>query len=64
MATTLVTIQIDRDACVGFGECVSEDPEAVVLEADGTASVRVAELEQRRAERLCASCPAGAIHIC
>ena len=61
--TTLVTVEIDRNACIGYGECVTEDPDAVELDRDGCARLLVPNLEPARARRLCAVCPANAISI-
>jgi ferredoxin len=58
-----VIIAIDADACIGYGECVTEDPDAVELDADGCARVLEAELDADRAERLCRSCPSNAIRV-
>jgi ferredoxin len=58
-----IRIKIDSDACVGYGECVAEDGEAVELNDDGCARVKVAELDEHRAKRLCDACPTGAIRM-
>ena len=58
-----IRIEIDHDACVGYGECIAEDAEAVELDADGCAKVKVAELDEQRAKRLCDACPTGAIRM-
>jgi ferredoxin len=54
---------IDPDTCVGYGECVAEDPEAVALDDAGCAQVLVATLDADRAERICSACPVGAITL-
>jgi ferredoxin len=54
---------IDGNECIGFGECVSEDPGAVELGTDGCAHAIVATLARSRAERICAVCPTGAIRV-
>ena len=56
-------IVIDPDACVGYGECVAEDAEAVELDEHGCARALVPLLPRDRAERLCAACPVGAISL-
>ncbi len=56
-----VQLIIDPDVCVGYGECVAEDAEAVELTDDGCARVRLATLDRARADRICAACPVGAI---
>ncbi len=58
-----VSLVIDRDACVGYGECVAEDPGAVALDNDGCARVLVAVLDAERASRICAACPVGAVRV-
>jgi ferredoxin len=52
---------IDADTCVGYGECVAEDADAVELDDEGCARARLATLDRARAERICAACPVGAI---
>jgi ferredoxin len=60
---TLVRIAIDHDLCMGYGECVDEDPDAIVVE-DGLAyAVGTGLVDPQRAKCLCESCPVGAISI-
>ena len=54
---------IDEPACVGYGECVAAEPDAVELDPHGVARPVVATLPRERAERLCAACPSGAISL-
>jgi ferredoxin len=42
MSEDLVSLVIDRNECIGFGECVSEDPAAVEIGDDGCAHALVA----------------------
>jgi len=58
-----VTITIDSEACVGYGECVAEDDQAVELDSQGCARVLLGELEEHRARKLCDACPTAAIRI-
>jgi ferredoxin len=58
-----VQLIVDPDTCVGYGECVAEDAEAVELDGEGCARVRLAALDHARAERLCAACPVGALSL-
>ncbi len=58
-----VRLIIDTDTCVGYGECVAEDAEAVELDGDGCARARLASLHRECAERICAACPVGAITL-
>jgi ferredoxin len=51
------------DSCIGSAECVAFDPESIELDEQGTARLRVAELEEKRAEELCDTCPVGALWI-
>ena len=54
---------IDPDTCVGYGECVAEDAEAVALDDAGCAHALVATIDAERAERICSACPVGAIAL-
>jgi ferredoxin len=58
-----VRVVVDPDVCIGSGECVAEDPDAVELDDSGCAHVKLAELDEDRAESLCAVCPVGALSI-
>jgi ferredoxin len=59
----LVQLIVDPDACIGSGECVALDPEAIELDAQGIAYVILPELDEERARMLCDACPVGAISI-
>jgi ferredoxin len=57
-------IRIDRDLCVGFGDCVDEDGGAFRLDETGLAVF--AEPEQVERSRLlaaCDACPVDAITV-
>lgn len=57
-------IIIDRDLCVGFGDCVTEAPEAFELDADDVAVfVRPGDLSRERLLKACASCPVDALTV-
>jgi ferredoxin len=58
-----IQIVIDLDACVGYGECVAEDAQAVELDDHGCARALVPLMSRERADRLCAACPVGAISV-
>jgi len=58
-----VELIIDPDTCVGYGECVARDAEAVELDDQGCARVRLASLDRARAARICAACPVGAVTV-
>ena len=59
----LVHLLVDPDACIGSGECVASDPEAIELDEQGTARVLVSEFEESRGQALCDACPVGALSI-
>lgn len=57
-------IRIDRTLCVGFGDCVTEAPEAFVLDDNGVAIfVKPEEVERDRLLRACDVCPVDAITV-
>ena len=58
-----VRVVVDRDGCIGSGECVRLDPDAIELDDHGSARMRVADLDEGRAKRLCDECPVGALSI-
>jgi len=59
----LVQLIVDPDACIGSGECVALEPEAIELDAQGIAEVTAPELDEVRAKAVCDACPVGAISI-
>ena len=58
-----VHLIVDPDACIGSGECVALDPEAIELSEDGTAHVLVSVLDEQRANELRDVCPIGALSV-
>jgi len=57
-------VRIDRTLCVGFGDCVTEAPEAFVLDESATAVfVKPETVERERLLRACDSCPVDAITV-
>jgi ferredoxin len=58
-----VRLIVDPDVCIGSGECVAEDPEAIELDDTGCARVLINELDEDRAGTLCDVCPVGALSI-
>jgi len=57
-------IVIDRDLCVGFGDCVEEAPDAFDLDEDGIAVLTNPEAASRsRVLDACATCPVDAITV-
>ena len=58
-----VRVIVDPDVCIGSGECVAEDPDAIELDDSGCARVLISELDADRADNLCNVCPVGALSI-
>jgi len=57
-------VRIDRTLCVGFGDCITEAPEAFVLDESGTAVfVTPNAVERERLLRACDACPVDAITV-
>lgn len=57
-------VVIDRSLCVGFGDCVTEAPEAFTLDDEGVAVFVAPErVERERLLRACESCPVDAITV-
>jgi len=57
-------VVIDRDQCVGFGDCVEEAPEGFKLDADTIAVfVSPEAVERERLLRACDACPVDAITV-
>ena len=57
-------IRIDRTLCVGFSDCITEAPEAFVLDDSGTAVlVKPEEVERERLLKACDVCPVDAITV-
>ena len=58
-----VRVIVDTDACIGSGECVAVDAEAMEIDETGTARVTIDTMDEERAQRICRSCPVGALSI-
>ena len=57
-------IRIDRELCVGFGDCVTAAPEAFQLDAEGLAVFHdPGGVERERLLRACDACPVDAITV-
>ncbi len=57
-------VRIDRTLCVGFGDCITEAPEAFVLDDEGIAVfVNPDAVERERFLRACDVCPVDAITV-
>ena len=60
-----LVVRIDRLLCVGFGDCIEEAPDALVLDADGIATFTAGAhaLTRERVLAACRSCPVDAITV-
>jgi ferredoxin len=59
-----LTIRIDRDLCVGFGDCVTEAAEAFVLDDSGVACFADPDgVDRDRLLRACEVCPVDALTV-
>jgi len=57
-------IVIDRDQCVGFGDCVKEAPEGFTMDDDTVVVFgNPASVERERLLRACDACPVDAITV-
>ncbi|MGH7548244.1 MAG: ferredoxin [Gemmatimonadales bacterium] len=57
-------VVIDRDQCVGFGDCVKEAPDGFKLDDDTVAAfVNPEAVERERLLRACDACPVDAITV-
>jgi len=57
-------VRIDRTLCVGFGECVTEAPQAFVLDGqDVVVFVNPEQVERERLIRACDLCPVDALTV-
>ena len=57
-------VHIDRSLCVGFGDCVTEAPEAFTLDEEGVVVfVSPERVERERLLRACEVCPVDAITV-
>jgi ferredoxin len=58
-------VQIDRDLCVGFGDCVSEAPEGFRLDEEDIAVFVTdpASVEREKLLRACDVCPVDALMV-
>ncbi len=58
-------VQIDRDLCVGFGDCVSEAPEGFSLDEEDIAvfGTDPASVEREKLLRACDVCPVDALTV-
>jgi ferredoxin len=61
-----LTLRIDRDLCVGFGDCIDVAPDVFELDEDGVAVVKEGASEKVERDRLmeaCRSCPVDALTL-
>lgn len=60
----LLRIRIDRELCVGFGDCVTGAPEAFRLDEEGLAVFTQPEkVERERLLAACEACPVDALTV-
>ena len=60
-----LTIRIERDLCVGFGECVSEAPDAFRLDGDDQVVFAddPAAVDREKLIKACDLCPGDALTV-
>lgn len=60
-----LVVRIDRLLCVGFGDCISEAPEAFQLDSEGVATFGDApeQIDRGRLIRACEACPVDALSV-
>lgn len=58
-------VRIDRLLCVGFGDCITEAPEAFRLDDEGIAEFGddPEAVERERLLRACQACPVDALSV-
>jgi ferredoxin len=58
-----LTVQIDRNLCVGFGDCIDAAPEIFEFDEEGVAvfMADAAEAERDALSKACAACPVDAL---
>ena len=58
-----LTIQIDRDLCVGFGDCLDVTPDVFQFDEEGIAVFKEGNLDVTREALIesCSSCPVDAL---
>lgn len=57
-------LRIDRELCVGFGDCVTGAPEAFALDDEGLAVFKQPEaVERARLLAACDACPVDALTV-
>ncbi len=59
-----LTVRIDRDLCVGFGDCIYEAPVAFELDGDGVVVfVNPEAVNRERLLKACEVCPVDALSV-
>lgn len=57
-------VRIDRNLCVGFGDCIEGAPEAFALDSEGLAVFKTpGAVERARLLAACDACPVDAITV-
>jgi ferredoxin len=60
----LLRVRIDRTLCVGFGDCITEAPEAFALdEGDVVIFLAPESVNPLQLIRACSSCPVDALTV-
>jgi ferredoxin len=59
----MARVIVDEDVCIGSGECVAEDPDAMEIDETGCARVLIPTMDEARATRICDVCPVGALSV-
>jgi ferredoxin len=60
-----LTVRIDRDLCVGFGDCLDLAPQVFALDEDGVAIFLAppGEIDTDHLVQACDACPVDAIEV-
>ena len=60
-----LVVRIDRLLCVGFGDCITEAPDAFELADDGVArfGAGAESIDRERLIRACEACPVDALSV-
>ena len=60
-----LTVRIDRSLCVGFGDCVTEAPDAFELDGEEIAvfGARADAVSKEKLLKACEACPVDALSV-
>jgi ferredoxin len=56
-------INVDEDQCIGSGECIALAPDVMELNDQGCARVKVSDVDEDLARRICGVCPVNALSL-